>query len=112
MKITSNGSRVVIDGRVFSGNNVSISNGKVVIDGVAQDGDLTGPINVEVHGDIQSLDNGQGDVKAYNIGSVKIGQGDIECGDIKGDAKTGMGDIRCSVVHGNAKTGMGDIKLK
>ena len=52
MRISMKNGRVEIDGRSFSGSNLSITNGKVTVDGVVQDGGLTGPINVTVHGDV------------------------------------------------------------
>jgi hypothetical protein len=39
---------VRIDGRTFSGRSVSIINGRVTIDGVAQDGSLSGVVEIKV----------------------------------------------------------------
>ena len=53
-----NGS-VDIDGRSFSGRDISInSNGKVIVDGIEQDGQLVGNVTVTVNGDAESIHNG------------------------------------------------------
>lgn len=109
MNIKMKSGRFVIDGREFSGSNVSISNGKVTIDGVVQEGSLTGDINVTVFGDVEVLHNQCGNIDARNVGSAKTGSGDINCGDVSGSVSTGSGDVRCGNVSGNIKTGSGDV---
>jgi len=101
---------VVVDGREFRGSNISITNGKVTVDGVVQDGDLTGPINVTIHGDVQSLENNSGNVTAQNVGEISAGSGDIKCGNVSGSVRTGSGDIECGNVGGSIKTGSGDVR--
>ena len=45
MNITMGGSgKITVDGKTFTGNNVSIVNGQVIVDGKTQDGSLTGPL--------------------------------------------------------------------
>lgn len=39
---------VIVNGKRFDGNNVTIRNGKIIIDGKAQDGELHGNVEVEV----------------------------------------------------------------
>lgn len=101
--------RIVIDGREFRGNSVAISNGKVTVDGVVQDGELSGPINVTVHGDVQSLENHAGNVTAQNVGEISTGSGDVKCGNVSGSIRTGSGDVECGTVGGNIRTGSGDV---
>lgn len=55
MNISMKNGRVVIDGREFSGSNISIQGNQVIVDGIAQDGELVGPISVQVFGNVEQL---------------------------------------------------------
>lgn len=112
MNVNMNGNRIVIDGLEFKGSNVSIVNGKVTVDGITQDGDLTGPISVTIHGDVNSLENHAGNVTAQNVGEISTGSGDIKCGNVGGTIRTGSGDVECGSVGGNIRTGSGDVTHK
>lgn len=109
MNINMKNGRIVIDGREFNGNKVSINNGKVVVDGVLQDGELTGDINITVHGDIESLTNTSGAISAKNVGSIRTTSGDVRCGDVRGAVNTVSGDVECGSIGGSVKTVSGDI---
>ena len=108
IKMSGNGS-VVIDGKSFSGGDISINNGVVTIDGVNQDGTLSGPINVVVHGDVQLLESRAGNVTAQNVGEISTGSGDVICSNVNGSVRTGSGDVECGTVSGSVRTGSGDI---
>lgn len=103
------GSNVVIDGKSFSGSNISIQNGRVIVDGVVQDGSLTGDINVVVHGNINTLENNCGNVTAHDVGEISTGSGDVSCQNVSGSIRTGSGDVTCGNVGGSIKTGSGDV---
>ena len=107
--MSGNGS-VVIDGVCYSGNTISINNGRVVIDGAQQDQNLVGPISVEVNGDIERLNTSSGNIKAKRVGSINTTSGDIECTDVTGNIKTVSGDIECASVFGGISTISGDIR--
>lgn len=111
MKIISNGSAsITIDGRSFSGRNISISGNKVIIDGVVQGGELVGDVNVVVNGDVDAVENTNGKVEVTgSVGQVKTTNGDIRCGDVKGDVTTSNGTVQCGVVHGQVRTTNGNI---
>ncbi len=109
MKLTMKSGNCVIDGRSFAGNNICISNGVVTIDGVVQDGELSGDINVTVNGNVDVLENQVGTITAHNVGEATAGSGDINCNNVSGSVSTGSGDIRCGSVGGNVRTGSGDI---
>ena len=100
---------VTIDGKTFTGNNVTIVNGRVIVDGKTQDGELVGPITVTVNGDVESLENHAGNVTANNVGEISTGSGDVKCLDVSGSIRTGSGDIICGAVNGNIRTGSGDV---
>lgn len=107
-----NGGSINIDGRLFTGNNVSVNNGKVTVDGVVQDGELIGNIDIVVHGDVINIENECGTVTANEVGEISTTSGDIKCGNVAGSAKTMSGDINCGNIGGNAKTMSGDITHK
>lgn len=92
--------------------NITVRNGRVIIDGhEADSGDskeivisIEGNINdltvdscnkIAVHGNVQSIKTGSGDISVVGdvLGSIKTGSGDIECGSVTGSISTGSGDI-------------------
>jgi len=109
MRIISKGAKTVINGQSYSGNNIQIKDGVVIIDGVRQSGKLTGPITVNVDGDVESIETGSGDVTAKNVGHIETGSGDIDCNDVSGGVATMSGDIDCNNVGGGVSTMSGDI---
>jgi hypothetical protein len=103
------GSSITIDGKDFKGSNIRITNGEVIVDGVTQEGELVGDINVTVNGDVAELTNTNGYVTAKNVGSIKTTNGNVTCEDVTGDVKTTNGDVRAKVIHGKVNTVNGDI---
>ena len=102
--------RVVIDGREFSSGHVTIeASGSVIVDGVDQ-GSLVGPVNVELFGDVQTLETVSGDVDVSgSVGSISTQSGDVECGDVTGNVSTMSGDVTCGGIGGNVSTMSGDV---
>lgn len=110
MRLNMRKGRIVIDGKEFHGSNITVDcGGKVTVDGVAQDGELVGDINITVYGDVESLDNTSGDVTCKNVGSVKTVSGDIDCDHVSGSVKSVSGDVKCAAIQGNVNTVSGDI---
>src|SRR6185369_13355733 len=110
--IFRNKSKITINGKTYEGGkNISITNGHVVIDGVAQDDALTGPITVLVQGNCDSVECGSGDITVSGSvdGDVKTGSGDVACGYVKGSVKTGSGNVQCGNVAQTVSTGSGNI---
>lgn len=103
-------SSVTIDGRSFQGRDVIINGDKVTVDGVEQEGNLIGDVNIEVHGDVEHLENDCGKVVARNVKRINTMSGDIECGDVEGSVETMSGDIRCGTVGGSVSTMSGDVR--
>lgn len=110
MELNMKNGRIVVDGREFRGNSVTITNGKVTVDGVAQDGELVGDINITVHGDVERLENSAGTVKANNVGSIATQSGDVNCGAVNGSVQTMSGDVDCGNIGGSVSTMSGDIE--
>lgn len=120
----------IINGVRYSGNNITIKNGKVIIDGKPIDTGDAKEIKIEVQGDIETLDvdmcntiqitgsvgnlnNGSGDVSVgqHVIGGVTCGSGNVDVdGDISGEIKTGSGNVKAINIFGNVKTGSGNVK--
>jgi len=119
-----------MNGTVFSGKNINIRNGKVIIDGKEQKCDDK-VINIMVEGDIERLDVTSAEKIAIqgNVGSVKTDVanvdinghveggvttevGNVKCGDVGGNVKSEVGNITCENVNGKVKTEVGDIKYR
>lgn len=87
---------VIINGKKYEGNNVSISNGNIVIDG-----DLVGKTSefeekeLIIQGNVNSITTASGDVTVNGnvTGNVSTMSGDIECGNIFGNVSTMSGDV-------------------
>ena len=107
-------SQIIINGRKYSGNSVSISGNQVIIDGKIQGPDEKGiDINIVVNGNIESLDVDYASTLTVNgdCGSATSKNGNIECRDILGDAETKNGNIEClGSISGDATTKNGNIK--
>ena len=110
MNISMKNGNITIDGKSFTGSSVNISGkGKLNIDGVVQDGDLVGDINIVVNGNVESIENENGTVKCINTGSVKTVNGDVSCGDVSGDVKTVNGNIVAAKIIGKVSSINGNI---
>jgi hypothetical protein len=109
MDLQMRNGKVTIDGKTFSGNSFQINGTKVIVDGVEQDGDLVGNITVTVHGDVDVLENKNGNVNAKNVGSIRTTNGKVTCDDVSGDVKTTNGDVNCRKILGKVTTTNGDI---
>ena len=105
---------IVIGNKTFTGNNITVSNNQIIIDGK----DVTDSLpeqktyNIEVTGDIQTLN-----VDACNnltvkgtVGSIKTLSGDVDCGDVTGSVTTMSGDVECKNISGSVSTMSGKIK--
>lgn len=121
---------ITIGNVTYHGNNISIINGRVIIDGkdVTPDGkqitiNVTGDIQelnvdscdkVTVTGNVGSLKTSTGDVEVDgNVGSLNTSTGDVEVnGNVEGDLESQNGDISCQNVGGSVSTKNGDIKYR
>lgn len=109
MNLNMKNGSVKIDGKTFVGRNITIKNNKVVVDGVEQDGELIGDINVTVHGNVNKLENVNGKVIANTVSSISTQSGDVECQDVSGSVSTMSGDVDCGKIGGSVSTMSGDI---
>lgn len=104
-------SRVTINGKTYIGNNIIVSNGKIMIDekNVTSDDKV---INITVNGNIDSLkvDTCNKLEIIGNVTNVNTVSGDVDInGDVNGSIQTVSGDIKCKNVGGSINTLSGDI---
>lgn len=118
LKMLGNNSNVNINGKSYSGNNITVQNSVVFVDGVEQ-GDFGDDkkVVIKIMSNVDSIESKesitiQGSVKAgeiitgtsFNadnvIGNVKAGSS-VNCDDIKGNVYAGT-TINCDRISGNA----------
>jgi len=105
---------IFVNGVNLCGVNISIQHGRVIVDGKKVDTGDAKTINIEVHGNIDTLSADACDqVKvAGSVGKVKVSAGDVTCGDVLGDVSSQAGDIHCGDVQGKVSTVAGDIRRR
>lgn len=109
MKLTMKSGRVIIDGREFTGTSFSITGNKVIVDGVAVEGELVGDINIQIFGDVDSLETTDGTVSVSgNSGSISTTNGDVEVKGSSTSIKTVNGNVTTSCT-GSVTTTNGNI---
>lgn len=119
--------QIVINNKAIVGNNISILNNKVIVDGKEIDLENALTVNIHVEGSVDSItadachiidiagDAGtvntiSGDVQCADVHhSVQTTSGDVKCGDVKGFVKTVSGDVIANTVNGSVTTVSGDI---
>lgn len=102
---------IEINGVKYSGQNITVRNNKIVIDGVDQTPDSK-EITVIVEGDIDSIQNDKGkiEVKGY-VRFVDSVNGDVHVhGGVDAGVKTINGNVTCGFVNGPVSTVNGNIK--
>lgn len=95
--------KMTINGVTYEGNNISICNNGVIIDGKVQGDSLSKDV-IEIKGDVQSVSC---DKSLTIIGSIKgnaDARGSINCDKIGGDVNAG-GSVNCDDVGGNVSAG-------
>lgn len=116
MKFFGRNSSITINGQTYVGNNITMEDGKVIVDGVEQESHYKEPITLYVNCNVDKIIieesirvNGDihGNVIAKNsvncdkvVGDVSAGNA-INCDDIQGNAQANV--INCDDIHGDAK---------
>jgi len=111
---------MIINGKRFdlgsAARNVSVVNGKVIVDGkhIDLDGFADTPVfNITIEGNVDKVDGEFSTVKVIgNTGDVKTMSGDVRVeGDVVGSVSTMSGDAKIKGnVGGSVKSMSGDIK--
>jgi hypothetical protein len=113
IKITS---MVTIGNKVFTGNNVTISDNRIIIDGK----DVTNQLpdqkeyHIQIDGNIEKLECEVCQKITVNgtVKNIKTLSGDVECKDVLGSIQTMSGNIDCENINGSVSTMSGNIKYK
>lgn len=87
---------ISVNGVTYRGNNITINNDVVIIDGVIVGDENSKTINISVVGDISSLnvERCKEITVQGNVGTIVTTSGDIECEDVGGSIKTLSGDVK------------------
>lgn len=103
-------SRVNINGREYIGQNITIRNGIVTIDGVPQPSSVSGVVEVRIlEGEVRNLSSDASIVAGLVLGNVSAG-GSVSCDDVDGTVQAG-GSVTCCHVAGSVMAG-GSINLR
>ena len=117
-QITGNQSGTcTINGKTYKGNNISIIDGVIYIDGKIADksnASLNTTIIVKITGNVDRISTESGDVEVTgHAGKISTGSGDVSTGNCAGAISTGSGDVDINgQVYGSVKTGSGDIRYR
>lgn len=112
-------SQLNINGKVYSGNNITVVNGKVYIDGKLANSDTVDEKIVTIKITATNIDSLQIDcastIQVYgNVSKLQTGSGDVEIMGNCQTIQTGSGDVEFETLTegGSVKTGSGDITYK
>jgi DUF4097 and DUF4098 domain-containing protein YvlB len=117
----SNGGKsvVMVNGKTYTfegAKNVSVINGKILVDGKEVEHQENGPsieITITIHGDVGSVETGSGNVTVNgNVsGNVEATSGDVQVSGNSGAVHTTSGDCRVSKnVEGPIATTSGNVE--
>ncbi|MCY8539501.1 hypothetical protein MOD23_19370 [Bacillus haynesii] len=106
--ISGNG-KVNINGVTYEGNNITITNNEVLIDGKAVESSVSGVVKVKIEGTPAKVySDASIEVKGDVLGDVDSG-GSVNCGNVKGNVDAG-GSVRCGTVGGSVDAG-GSVRM-
>lgn len=96
---------VNINGKIYNGNNITIRNSKITIDGVEQkDDSAKGAVEIRVlEGTIGQLDTDLS-VNCNNVANGVNAGGSVNCEDVLGNVSAG-GSVNCENVSGTVTAG-------
>ena len=107
------GGSVNINGDVYQGQNISISNGVVTVDGEVQNKYSQQKIEVSISGSVEQVTTSSGNVTVVgNVTHVGTISGDVDCGHVLGSVETVSGDVDCNDIAGRVRTVSGNIRQR
>lgn len=111
MIVIQSGGQTTINGRSYSGKNITIKNGEVYVDGVRQADLPDGEREVIVSGDVVSVSSETGNITVHGgVGSVASTNGSVKCGDVAGSVTSVNGNITAGTIAGNASSVNGNVR--
>ena len=109
----SAGSTVTINDRTYSGRDISVVDGRVIVDGKEQDPAAlgTGPVTVNVHGNCERVLLVTGTIHVDgDVGKVDTQHGNVRVdGNVAGDVNSLSGNVHCGEVRGRGLTMSGSV---
>lgn len=105
-------SSITINGKSYYGNNITVVNNKVIIDGKDATPDAK-EINIIVQGDITTLKVDNCNELCVNgiVNELETRNGSVTItGNVGGNVTSSNGSIKCGNVKGSVKTSNGSIK--
>ena len=102
INISKNSNIHTINGKTYTGNSISVSNGVVTVDGVVVEENNNSTTFI-VKGDLAILNCDKGVVVNGNVTELKCG-GSVTCDNVKGDIEC-RGSVSCEDVEGNVTAG-------
>lgn len=104
MKIFGRNSKVVINGKTYTGNSIIVNNNEIIIDGVRQNGIDDRRIKVKILCNVDKIISDESIYINGNVeGNVEAGTS-VNCDDIKGNVEAGT-SINCNDIYGDASAG-------
>lgn len=99
------GATFKIDGKSFTGNEINISkDGKVVVDGVEQEGNLVGNVTVNITGDVGEIETVNGNVTCSGaVNKISTVNGNVNCEKVAGNVNSVNGRVNVRSVSGGLK---------
>ncbi len=94
-------SSVTINGKNFSGNNLTIINGKVILDNVEIHSQSPNNLTIKIEGDLANLNSDAPVVVEGNVHGYVTVDGPVTCGDIGGNVRV-EGPLTCENINGDA----------
>ena len=79
---------ITIDGKSFVGNNLSIINGVVSVNGIVQNGKVSGIVKIVIEGNIDNLKTDATVEVHGNVQNIDAG-GSVQCGSVGGNIDAG-----------------------
>lgn len=94
-----------------SGHSISISGGKMLVDGREYDLGADQRITIEISGDVADLVVGACEAVHIegSVGTVSVNQGNVRCGNVGGSVSAMSGDVNCGAVAGPVSSMGGNI---
>lgn len=108
--IRNSGGSIVINGKSYKGNNVSIVNGTVYIDGRIAEENQVGELTIKIEGDVALVRCDTSVSIDGNVGGNVDAGGSVTCGNVGKSVDAG-GSITCNNINGNADAG-GSIRMR
>ena len=98
-----------IDGRTFIGNSISIRNGVVTIDGVAQGGTVNGVVEIKIDGSVDRIET-DASVTCGSVGRDVSAGGSVKCGNVAGNVSAG-GSVSATGHLGKSISAGGSVRI-